>query len=300
MDLSTVVKDTQTELLLQLTSDGSFTEWTRGRLAPVDRFLSNFHKPLQRRMLHTDPKDPLPALGVIKLKATGEIYLVGDSREDSSNDETFDRLNVLHLVSNNSSGICEYFNYHNDLADPAATSPINIGLTSEGEFYVAVEYISTKTMESGDEAYQGKFFIYGQSTLPFKRDGYFSIHGVNYKVVQALIDSGFSCAIALQQDDDMVPITYKQINEATSGYNVASGVMDLNYTEYTFAGTIDRTTERPDGTLEFQIFIKHDPLPITISAGNLLSLPDGQTAKIITIHKDKNTQGQLQLTCEGG
>jgi len=299
VNIGSVTDETKTELIEQLNIDGSFSDWGRGRLANVDRFLSNFHKPLQRRMLFTRPKDKLPPTGVIRLKATQEIFLVGASRQDSSNDAVFDRLSVLHVVSNDSSGIAEYFNYHHDLATPLVTSPVDIGKRSEGTFYLSVEYASTKGAESGDEAYQGKFLVYSQLTTPFKRDGIFTVNGSSYKVVQPFHDSGFSCAIVLQQKDDMVPIVYLAIDETTSGYNVTSGVQTLNHTKITIAGTVDHTRTDAHNRSTYSVYLKNDQLPVEITSGNSLLLPSNRTVKILAVTEDVNTQGQLHLTCEG-
>lgn len=279
-----------------LTDSGTFVSWARGRIAPVDRFLSNFHKPLQRRMLFSDPTQAFPSTGVIRCKATGEIFLIGESREDAKNDKAFDRLTVLHVVSNTSSGTAEYFNYRNDLADPLNG---DIAKTSEGEFYIALEYVSTKSSEAGDEAYQGKFMMYGPENMPLQRDGVFSLLGKSYKVVQAYKDSGFTCGILLEQEDDMLSIVYHAVDEGTSGYDVASGTITLNTVDYTFAGTVDHIRQNEQGHKFLDVFLKHTPLPVKISTGDSLTLPEQGKVKIVTIITDVNSQGQIHLACQG-
>ncbi len=297
MDLKPTVSETRTELFEALQSDGSFVSWARGRIAPVDRFLSNFHKPLQRRMLFSDPKHTFPESGVLRLKSSQEIFLVGESREDGENDESFDRLTVLHVVSNSSSGLTEYFNYRHDLADSLVG---NIAKTSEGDFYVAVEYVSTKAMEAGDEAYQGKFFVYGPANIPFARDGVFEVLGKNYKVVQAFHDSGFSCAIVLEQPDDMVGIVYHQIDESASGYDVVTGSLTIGTIDHTLAATVDHVRQDAHGYNHYDIFVKTHPLPVALIVGNNLTLPSGEKLTIRSKVEDVNTQGQVHLACEGG
>ena len=191
MDLKPVVDENKVELFLAMDESGNFYPWAKARLSSVDRFLSNFHRPLQRRMLFTLPSDELPASGVIKLEATDEIYIIGESRLDTDALGKVDRLTVLHIVSNTSSDLCNYTNYHIDLADTLAVNPYNIGKFEEGEFYISVEYVSTKSSESGDEAYQGKFIAFSSAGTPFKRDGFFSVGGRAFKVIEAYFDSGF-------------------------------------------------------------------------------------------------------------
>lgn len=290
----------QTELFLGLNSDGSFSQWARGRMAPVDRFLSNFHKPLQRRMLFTDPAKELPATGVIKSSATGEIFLVGSSRNDVSNDEEFERLSVLHVVSNSSSGLVEYFNYDQTAITPLVSDPINIGKTSEGNIYVALEYKSAKSSEFGDEAYQGNYLVYSQKTTGFARDGIFTLNGRNYKVTERFIDSDFSCATVIEQDDDMQPITYHEIDDATSGYNVTTGALTTNVVDYILPGTVDRTMQDVSGGKNFEVYIKLAAPPVAIRAGNNITLADGSLAEIMSVVQDTNTQGQIKLLCSGG
>ena len=297
MDIKRSAEKSRTELFEALNDDGSFTDWVRARLAPVDRFLSNFHKPLQRRMLFTDPAVEFPASGVVRVKATGDVFLVGESRKDSKNDKAFDNLTVLHLVSSDSSGVAEYFNYRSDLANSLAG---NIAKTSEGDFYVSVEYVSTKTAESGDEAYQGKFFVYGPNNLPFHRDGVFTVHDKNYKVVQSFMDSGFSCAIVLQQEDDMVGVIYHAIDSATSGYDVSTGVATVNTIEHTLAASVDHVRQDDAGFKFYNVFLKTNPLPVKVSVGGKLTLPTGEHLKILSVITDNNTQGQVSLACEGG
>jgi len=299
MDLVNSVKSEQTELFEALQSDGSFTPWTRGRLAPVDRFLSNFHKPLQRRMMFTDPKVEMPASGVVRIKATNEILLIGDSRIDSKDDVMFDKLSVLHTVSNGAGGLTEYFNYETSTLDPTNVVANNIGKTSLGQIYLAVEFLSAKSEREGDEAYQSKLILFSPKNTPLKRNGTFTLNGISYVVVQPYYDSGFSCAHVIRQVDSMQAVKYKVIDEVLSGYDVVTGVNNYVYNDHTYPATVDKVTTNAKGRSTYNVYIDYETPVYPFIPMSDLVLEDGTKLRITNITQDNNTQGQWHLICEG-
>lgn len=81
------------------------------RISLTDRFLSNFNRPLRRRMLHYKPDALVPVSRVVRAPATGDVYLVGQARRDSDNSKAYHQMSVAHLVTdegdNGSSGKAE-------------------------------------------------------------------------------------------------------------------------------------------------------------------------------------------------
>lgn len=288
----------RTETLLALdTATGLFVSWTQGDLATVDRFLSNFHKPLQRRMLHFSPKVALPESGVIKVKSTGEVYLISEPRDDAQNNESYDRMCVLHHVSGVSSGVVEYYNYHNEQARTDLTRGQMVK-TLEGSFYVAIEYLSSKSSEYGDEAYQGKFIAYFPTNTPIKALGVFELHGVTYKVVQPYVDSSFACALLISQTDDIETFTYVGL-EDNAHYDVVLGKLNLPEKLYLFSGTVDFQSMSSGGAREFSIYSKGEPLPFSADIDRFIIMPNGKRVAIKNTYIDLNAGGQTKFVCEG-
>lgn len=296
MDLKKPIKAELDEAFLQLMPDDTFATWTTGRFAPVDRFLSNFHKPLQRRMLFTDADVELPAIRVIKDPISDTIFLLGQSRIDVQDGKRLQRLSVCHDVSTENSGKVSYYNY--DPIDPATALEGETGKVLVGDYFISVEYVSTKSAEFGDEAFQGKLLAYAQLDTPFKRDGTFSIGDKSYKVIQSYIDSGFSCAVVLEQEDDIQQVTIDLIDETTSRYDPVSGDKIHNFKPCRFPATVDQQRMNDSGRTLYNVYVKLEGNTSSIKANSVATLQNGKKIRIKAVNEDLNTQGQCQLICE--
>ena len=298
MSIRGVAQKRRKELLYAYNNaDGKFYPWAYGDLATVDRFLSNFHKPLQRRMLHIDPTETMPVSGVIRVESTQEVYLISEPRDDASDNKTYDRLCVLHHVSGESGGLVEVFSYLPNDARPSTTIA-EYEKTSIGFIYLSIEYFSSKKSENSDEYYEGKFVIFTPTNTPIKKDGVFTFNGTTYKLLQTYVDSSFTCALCLQQDDDMQSLKYYELASG-SGYDVTTGNLILNETEYTFSGTVDFDAVGQSGIKTSTVYVKALNLPFTLNAGRYIANSSGVRSKILSVSQDINAGGQYKLQCEG-
>lgn len=285
------------ELYALDSASGEFVPWALGDLATIDRFLSNFHKPLQRRMLHISPETEIPPSGVIRVESTNEIYLISEPRDDASDNQTYDRLCVLHHVSGKSGGLVEVFSYIKNESYPR-TSIANYDKKSIGHIYLSIEYGSSKKAENSDEYYEAKFVVFAPTGTPLDKDGVFSINGDEYIILQTYIDSSFKAAVVLQQPDDMQTLTYYKLS-AGSGYDVDTGELSLNEEAYLFSGTVDFHSVDEYATKKLTVYVKALDLPFKLSVGRFLADKDGRRSKITEISKDINAGGQYKLKCEG-
>ena len=82
------------------------------RISLVDRFLSNFNRPLRRRMFHYRPDAPIPANRTVRVKATGAVFILGQARTDSNAGEQYHEMAMAHLVTdegpNSSAGLAQF------------------------------------------------------------------------------------------------------------------------------------------------------------------------------------------------
>lgn len=88
------------------------------RVSLVDRFLSNFNRPLRRRMIHFKMDDQLPESHTLKVVTTGDVYIVGQERADSNETEAYHKMSLAHLVTyegpNGSAGLAEVYRWSPD------------------------------------------------------------------------------------------------------------------------------------------------------------------------------------------
>jgi len=278
-------KKKRNESFLQLNSNGTFVTWGSAKTTPID---SN----LQRKQLHSDPSIQLPITGVLKMLSNGEIYLVGISISNVDGEDNYDRVTLLHKISSNLGGLVEYFNYKQGASAPAVYTLTDLGKRSEGNFYVTLSYVS-----SNNGIYQYK--VYASSETPLAKDGIFTLGSINYKVISSYEESGFSCADVVVIDDNIEAITYRHIDNLTSGYNLTSGTLSMLPLDHVFPGIVGSREGKERSEDSFEVIIRVTSLPTKVIAGNTLLLVDGTVAKIVSVKDELLNKGQLLLTCIG-
>lgn len=209
-----------------LQDDGTFADKPSlyARLDVVDRMLSNFHKPMQRRMLFTRPSDTLPKSRVIRHHVTQEIYIIGQSRTDSDAVKEYERMSVAHLVSNES-GV------HTDVikwapADPSNDDDMVLVSSSIGKFYISIEYQSSSTEKYSDREQSSRMLFYAPSVMLDQADELceFEYQGKMWAIRQVFFDSGFASGTLIDTGQNIE--TYNLIEPVTP-YDPIAGVWDF-------------------------------------------------------------------------
>lgn len=206
-----------------LKADGTFetTPSLFARLDVVDRFLPNFHKPMQRRMLFTKPADTLPASSVIRHHLTKDIYIIGQGRTDTDAVDVYERMSVAHLVSNESSA-------HTDVIKWASADPATMVLTSSsiGKFYIAIEYNSSSTEKYSDREQSSRMLFYSSPDLLDQANELceFEYQGKMWAIRQVFYDSGFASGTLIDTGQNIE--TYNLI-EPVNAYDPMTGVWDF-------------------------------------------------------------------------
>ncbi len=214
-------------------SDGTFgnTADFYGRLSVVDRFLSNFHKPLQRRMLFTDPDVPLTTK-VVQHVITKEVYLIGQERSDSDGTKAYERLNVVHLVSNESSTYTEVYKWvPATLTLPPEQDENEMILVREnlGKFFLSMEYQSSRTEQYSDNEQSTRMLFYASPELLSVVDetSEFQYLGKWWSIKQAFSDSAFASGTLVDSGQGLeeFAIIYpvNKYDPATQKWDILSG-----------------------------------------------------------------------------
>ncbi|AHI61265.1 hypothetical protein SHOU24_68 [Vibrio phage SHOU24] len=209
-----------------LKADGTFevSPSLYARLDVVDRFLPNFHKPLQRRMLFTKPADTLPASMVIRHHLTQEVYIIGQGRTDTDAVEVYERMNVVHSVSNESSAHTDVIKWAP--ADPQNVDDMLLVSKSIGKFYIAVEYLSSSNEKYSDREQSSRMAFYAAPSLLDEANELceFEYNGKMHAIRQVFYDSGFASGTLIDTGQNIED--YKLIEPVTA-YDPVSGVWDF-------------------------------------------------------------------------
>lgn len=232
------------------------------RVSITDQFLSNFNRPLRRRMLYYPLGSPLPESLTIKLDSTGDVYLIGQAREDSYSTGAYNEMAVGHLVTDegvgSSSGLATQHRYTTDgpVDDPGWATEKQIGQT-----YMDLEFRSSLNEADLTETRTESFVAFFPRTLEAVVHDTFRLKGKEYRVTDVYPDSGFLMARLNEEPNyyvDLVIKTQGERNYDETQLRWVTTTRDYNVTAYLTSDHDYLTwTSDSDDTLNLSIDERH-------------------------------------------
>lgn len=218
------------------TFDSSAGTWTSaaftGRIAPVDRFLSNFSRPLHRRLLICNVSEVLPTSGTIRHDITGDIYIIGQGRYDAYTSSPYQAIYMLHLVSGLAGGLATVTRR---VPQGPANDPGWLVTTTVGTYYVDIELRGATAEEGTVHQMAGQFFLMAAPEVDLQEWDYFALAGNNYRVEEPYSDSGLRFARVIDTEDDRVDLVYNK----TTGFSYTPGGGPVTNTQaYNVTGSV--------------------------------------------------------------
>lgn len=203
----------------------SFTpESFRARIEITDRFLSNFNKPLRRRMLFSAPGTVFPASMTFRHPGTHQVYLIGQTRADALGGDPNVQLSVCHLVTDDgtsSSGLASH-------TRKAPVGPANDpGWLVEQHMlptFVDFEFRTSATESDSYELKTGNYFGFVPAAAGVKEWDYITLHGKSFRVIDVFPDSGLLGLRVDLEPDTRIDFTLhikgpRVFNKATNEYD---------------------------------------------------------------------------------
>lgn len=213
-------------------SPGAF----QGRIGPTDRFLSNFNKPLRRRMLFLRADEPLPDSNVFRHPGTGDVYIVGQRRGDTLKGAHYLDLRVCHLVTDEGTGSSGLATLTRKAPAGPSNDPGWLVETELGVTYVDLEFRTSANEPDMHEVKVENYYAFAPIQWQLKPWDFIELHGVKYRVVDTFNDSGFAGLRVDEESDTRVDfvchlqgaraydnVTHQWTDNATS-YNVTGRV----------------------------------------------------------------------------
>ena len=170
-----------------------------GLVTLTDRFLSNFNKPLRRRMLMTRPGTAMPASRVIRHPLTQDIYLIGQTRTDVRNGQATVDLSVLQLATDTPMGSAGLATITRKVAKGPAGDPGHLVDTIVAKSFVDLEFRTSQTEEETFEIKVANYFAFLPQTLRLQAWDFLELHGRRMRVVDVFPDSGL---LGLRVDEE--------------------------------------------------------------------------------------------------
>lgn len=216
-----------------------------GRIEIADRFLSNFNKPLRRRMLFTAPDVVFPASRTFRHPGTGDVYLIGQSRQDATagGGNPHIMLTVCHLVTeepNGSSGLATL--YRKAPAGPG-TDPGWLVETVLGQAYMDIEFRTSASEPETHEVRVQNFFGFLPRHVECQPWDFVELQGKRFRVVDTFADSGLAGLRVDQEEDHRVNFVFHLKGART--YNRTTHEYEESGTTANVTGHLVREREFP-------------------------------------------------------
>lgn len=270
----------------------------RGRIDLTDRFLSNFNKPLRRRMLYSGAEQTMPASRVIRHPGTGDVYMLGQTRGDAVEGQHYLNLTVCHLVTetpNGSSGLATLYRR-------APVGPEdNPGWLVEQQLGSAFVDMEFRTSASEPEMYEEKianFFAFLPAHYQLKEWDFIELRGTRYRVVDTFADSGLAGLRIDREPDTRVDLViqgasarqYDKVNHRFVDTAVSANVTAVIVSDHGFSSWAAESTPYLDISIE-QEHIGFEPKP------DMAVVLDGVSRLITSVSKPPLAR-QYRVRCK--
>lgn len=178
-----------------------------GRISLVDRFLSNFNRPLRRRMLHHRPEAVFPASLTIRHPDTGDVYLLGQRRDDSDAGADYHGLTVCHLVTDiGPGGSAGLATIHRKAPVGPADDPGWLVESAVASHYSDLEFRSSLNEADLEDHRIESFVVWLPRHADLQKQDFLELKGVRYRVTDVFPDSGFLMARVDHEADHRVDL----------------------------------------------------------------------------------------------
>lgn len=160
------------------------------RIEITDRFLSNFNKPLRRRMLFSAPDTVFPASMTFRHPGTQQVYLIGQSRSDALAGDPHIQLSVCHLVTDDGTGSSGLAQLTRRAPAGPADNPGWLVTQTLDPTFLDLEFRTSSNEVDSYEIKTGNYFGFVPASAGVKEWDYLTLHGKDFRVVDVFPDSG--------------------------------------------------------------------------------------------------------------
>jgi hypothetical protein len=210
----------------------------KGRLGPVDRFLSIYSLPTKKRQLFVKPKDlsSIPDSGVIQHSKTKRIYLVGsprmDARHDVNKGDPYVAMCTVHEVGSTDFGFTGKAVIKR-LSRSASTGYLEY--TEDGNCYADLEFRSTISDVNTEKETISGFFCWHQSDVELEQWDVLELGGVDYRITDTYVEMGLrSCRVT----NDENPFVNATLIKVRRTYNPSTYQYEDEEVEENFTGIL--------------------------------------------------------------
>lgn len=267
-----------------------------GRISLVDRFLSNFNRPLRRRMLHYAVDTELPKSRTIRNPATGATYIIGQERTDSDDNVAYHSMAVCHLTTESvTSGLCQV--YRKSPKGPA-DNPGWLVEENVGQHYTDLEFRTSLNEPDLEDTRVESFVLWVPVQADLEDYDFVELHDRTYRVTDRFFDSGFLMARVDEEADYRINVVIEHgestvFNPDTMKYEQTKKSSNVTVTlmsDYDFSNWASDSSDYLD------MFVEEKHIGFRPKPG--MSIVYDGTSRVIRYAKYHKGERQYKIRCE--
>ena len=217
----------------------------RGRITLTDRFLSIYNRPTRKRQLFVRPGTKLPETYVMQHPSSGDIYMIGqgrmDARDNVDGGKAYVDMYMIHLctpVAGGTSGLAV------QTRKAPKGPPENPGWLVEevvGETFIDMEFRTSSAEEGVYDTKTENFYAWTPITVEAEQQDFFTLNGINYRVVDTFTDGGLR-GLRLDREPDN-RVDFEITVDGPPVFNPVTYEMEASKETYEVTGTVRSKTE---------------------------------------------------------
>lgn len=165
-----------------------------GRIDLTDRFLSIYNRPTRKRQLYVSPSENLPDSLVFKHPSSGDVYILGQDRQDARHDVerggTYVKMIMCHLVTpklDGSSGLAKQIR---KVVKGPAEDPGWLVEEEVSETFMDIEFRTSSADQGAYDIKIENFYAWTPINVAVQQHDFFLLNGISYRVIDTFTDIG--------------------------------------------------------------------------------------------------------------
>lgn len=188
----------------------------RGRLGIADNSPSVSGEVLRRRTLHYPVDASLPDSRTIRHPASGDVYLVGQTRSNTDRNQTYDKAAICHLVDDgNQDGSSGVATIRRRGPTGPSEDPGWLVENVAGKYYSNLVYSTSQSEPDLKQHNVETFFMYLPLTANAAKYDFVELQGNIYRIADLHFDSGFLVAGLDKEEDYRVDLVVEVSDSRT-------------------------------------------------------------------------------------
>lgn len=217
----------------------------KGRVHLTDRFLSIYNRPTRKRQLFVRPGTKLPETYVMRHQSTGEVYILGNGRQDARDDvdggKAYSDMYILHLCTPTSGGSSGLAIQKRKVPKGPPENPGWLVEEVISETFIDMEFRTSSAEEGIYDTKTENFYAWTPITVEAFQHDVFELDGRSYRVVDTFTDAGMRGLRLDRERDNRVDFTITFTGPTV--YNKDTYKMETTSGTHNVTGTVREKTD---------------------------------------------------------